>query len=130
MGEPDSPVESGPEHVLGQRIEALRESLGSIARKLSYKDLALRVSMEIGRTPPISASTMMKWAQGTGGSPDPWALVAMARLAGVSVEEFVYPPEAETADEQPRMARPIDPALVRPAPRSGDRARDAGEGGN
>lgn len=55
----------------------------------------------------------MKWEQASGGHPDPWALVELARLAQVSAEDFVYPPAAvdvsggmRSLGERERMPEP------------------------
>jgi len=87
-----------------------------VERPLSYGGLARLLSKNLKRTPPVAASTVLKWEQ-EGRTPDPWALVELARLFEVSVPEFVGEPPVNEPAQKKRPPRGQAKGF-KPSPRS------------
>lgn len=79
------------QRLLGEQIKALRRAKAGLGEKaISFGRLAKAVNAIVQRTPKVAGGTLQKWEAGKG-HPDPWALLALAEIAGQSVEDFMAP---------------------------------------
>lgn len=100
-----------PEAILADQIKELRRRLGvtipGAEKELSQAALARILTDRLQREPPLNSSTVSRWEKQEG-TPDPWALVELARLARTSVEVFLYP-AAPDAQLPPEVAEEVWP---------------------
>lgn len=96
------------------RLEALRDFLGSVTRKLSVRDFAGQLSGAVGRR--VSPSTVQRWLSGQG-APDAYEIVGVAKLAETSVERFMEGLKPPTTKRRAKPVRGKVPSRPSPAKR-------------
>jgi hypothetical protein len=92
-------------------VQALRTALGSVAKPLSWADFA-RALIENGGRETLNASTAHGWGQGA--EPDLQSIAIMARMAGVTFEEFALGPGSRS-DDRPDYIKAAEIAGAVPA---------------
>lgn len=72
---------------VAENVRALRKALGSAVRELSREDLAAMVADQHPKGRQVNQSTVKRWEL-AGVEPDLWSTAIMARMAGVTMEQF------------------------------------------
>lgn len=74
---------------VASNVKALRRALGSAVRELSREDLAGMISAEHPERRQLNATTIGRW-EGKESEPDLHSVRIMAKLAGVSLDQFAF----------------------------------------